>query len=266
MRMPLSSGKRKGASGSYRLLMQATTTLLALQFGVTAMAADLIVSAAASLTNAFTDIGREFERAHPGSKVVFNFGGSGQLLQQIAKGAPVDVLASADQETMDRAQAQGLVEAGTRADFVRNSLVVVVPNSSTLSITTLDDLTRSEIRHIALGNPESVPVGRYSKIVLTASGHWNALQPKFVNTQNVRQSLDYASRGEVEAAFVYRTDAALLPDKVKIAFEAPMQKPIRYPIAAMKLSGNKAGATEFVAFVRSDAAKKILRKYGFLNP
>ena len=250
----------------YRPLMQVTIALLALQFGVSAMAADLIVSAAASLTNAFTDIGHEFERAHPETKVLFNFGGSGQLLQQIVKGAPVDVFASADQETMDQAEAEGLVEVGTRADFVRNSLVVVVPINSTLSVASLNDLTKSEIRHVAIGNPESVPVGRYSKAVLAASGHWNALEPKVVNTQNVRQSLDYVSRGEVEAAFVYRTDAAILPDKVRIVLEVPTQKPILYPIAAIRNSGDKTVAKNFIAFVQSNAGTRICQKYGFGKP
>jgi molybdate transport system substrate-binding protein len=250
----------------YRSIIQTIVALLALQLGVNATAADLIVSAAASLTNAFTEIGHEFESSHAGTKVLFNFGGSGQLMQQIAKGAPVDVFASADQETMDKAEDQGLVEAGTRANFVRNSLVVVVPANSTLSIASLNDLTKSEILHIAVGNPESVPVGRYSKAALTASGHWNALQPKIVNTQNVRQSLDYASRGEVEAAFVYRTDAALLPGKVRIALDVSTQEPILYPMAAMKMSGDKTGSRDFVSFVRSNAGKKILQKYGFGNP
>ena len=240
--------------------------LLALQFGVSAIAADLIVSAAASLTNAFTDIGHEFERAHPDTKVVFNFAGSGQLLQQIAKGAPVDVFASADQETMGKAEARGLVEAGTRADFARNSLVVIVPVHSTFAVASLNDLTKSEIRHIAVGNPDSVPVGRYSKSVLTASGLWNALEPKVVNTQNVRQSLDYVARGEVEAAFVYRTDAAVLPDKVRIVLEVPTTTPVLYPVAIIKGSGGKPEAKEFTAFVRSDAAQKILQKYGFDKP
>lgn len=250
----------------YRPLMKITIALLALQFGAGAMAADLVVSAASSLTNAFTDIGHEFERAHPDTKVVFNFAGSGQLLQQIAKGAPVDVFASADQETMDKAQADGLLEAGTRADFVRNSLVVVVPVDSTLMLASLNDLAKSEIRHIAIGNPDSVPVGRYSKAVLSAAGHWNALEPKMVNTQNVRQSLDYASRGEVEAAFVYRTDAAMLPDKVRVALQVPTQKPILYPIAAIRASSDKTVARDFIAFVQSYAGTKLLQKYGFVKP
>jgi len=178
----------------------------------------------------------------------------------------VDVFASADQETMDRAEAEKVVEAGTRADFVRNSLVIVVPIHSTLSVASLNDLTKSEIRHIAIGNPESVPVGRYSKAVLTASRHWNAVEPRVVNTQNVRQSLDYVSRGEVEAAFVYRTDAAILPDKVRIVLEVPTQKPILYPIAAIRGSGDKTVAKDFIAFVRSNAGTKIFQKYGFGKP
>jgi molybdate transport system substrate-binding protein len=250
----------------YRPIIQVITTVLALQFWVCATAADLVVSAAASLTNAFTDIGHEFERAHPDTKVVFNFAGSGQLLQQIAKGAPVDVFASADQETMDKAEAEGLVAAGTRVDFVRNSLVVIVPSDSVLSIASLNDLTKSEFRHIAIGNPESVPVGRYSKAVLSASGHWNALESKVVNTQNVRQSLDYVARGEVEAAFVYRTDATILPDKVKIALDVPTQKPILYPIAVVKAANDISTAAAFVTYVRSDPGRKILQKYGFGQP
>ena len=250
----------------YRPLMQVTIALLALQFWVSAMAADLIVSAAASLTNAFTDIGHEFERAHPDTKVVFNFGGSGQLLQQIAKGAPVDVFASADQETMDRADKKGLTEPGSRVDFVRNALVVVVPRDAGFSLKSLRELTGNEFRHIAVGNPDSVPVGRYSKSALQASGVWDALQGKIVYTQNVRQSLDYVARGEVEAAFVYRTDAAILPDKVRIALEVPTATPVLYPLAVLKGPSAKTEAKEFVAFVRSDVAQQILQKYGFGKP
>jgi molybdate transport system substrate-binding protein len=250
----------------FRPFMHVTIALLALQFGASAIAADLIVSAAASLTNAFSDIGREFERAHPDTKVVFNFAGSGQLLQQIAKGAPVDVFASADQETMDQAESQGLIETSSRFNFVRNALVVVVPIDSKLSLSSLEQLAKKEFRHIAIGNPDSVPVGRYSKSVLVAAGYWNALEPKMVNTQNVRQSLDYVARGEVEAAFVYRTDAAILPDKVRVALEVPTTKPILYPMATIKGAANISAAKEFIAFVGSDAGRKILQNYGFGKP
>ncbi|HWA14543.1 MAG TPA: molybdate ABC transporter substrate-binding protein [Burkholderiales bacterium] len=231
-----------------------------------AAAADLVVSAAASLTNAFTDIGREFERAHPGTKVAFNFGGSGQLLQQIARGAPVDVFAAADQETMDRAQQQGLLRPGSRADFARNVLVLVIPGGESPGIGSLAELTGDRFRRVAIGNPDSVPVGRYSRSVLMEQGLWEPVKDKVINTQNVRQSLDYVARGEVDAAFVYRTDAALMPEKVKVALEVPTASPVLYPIAVIQDSSQAAAAAAFVAFVRATAGSQILQKYGFLKP
>jgi molybdate transport system substrate-binding protein len=247
-------------------ILRTVIAVAALQGTGSTQAADLVVSAAASLTNAFTEIGKEFERSHPATKVLFNFGGSGQLLQQIAKGAPVDAFASADQETMDQAQSQGLIDAASRYNFVSNALVVVVPKQSRLDLSSLGQQSSGEIGHIAIGNPASVPVGRYSKAVLVAAGQWNSLEPKLINTQNVRQSLDYVARREVEAAFVYRTDAALLPDKVRIALEVPTATPILYPIATIKGASNSAQARQFVQFVHSDAARKILQNYGFGKP
>ena len=128
---------------------------------------ELIVSAAASLTNAFGEIGKKFESANTGRKVVFNFGASGALLQQIDKGAPVDVFASADQKTMDQAAAKGLIISGTRKNFVSNELVLIVPHGAKTPVKTLPDLNASGIGKIALGNPETVPAGRYAQEVLT---------------------------------------------------------------------------------------------------
>jgi molybdate transport system substrate-binding protein len=235
-------------------------------FSGTSPAADLIVSAAASLTNAFTDIGREYEKARPGSRVLLNYAGSGQLLQQMARGAPVDVFASADQETMDKAEKQNLIVRGTRRDFVSNKLVVVVPADSRLDLNALDGLRGAEVKRVALSNPETVPVGRYSKQVLEAAGLWDALKDKTISTTNVRQSLDYVARGEVDAGFVYLTDALILPGRVKVSFEAPPAAPILYPIAAVKGNGNEDRARDFIAFVGGDPAQKILQKYGFGRP
>ncbi|HEX7951790.1 MAG TPA: molybdate ABC transporter substrate-binding protein [Burkholderiales bacterium] len=247
-------------------IARALAAVLALSISVHAAAADLVVSAASSLTNAFTDIAREFENRYRGTKVLVNFGGSGQLLQQIAKGAPVDIFASADQETMDKAQANGLLEAGTRADFVSNALVLVVPKDSTVSVASLADLAKKELQRVAIGNPDSVPVGRYSKSALVAAGLWGAVEQKAISTQNVRQSLDYVARGEVDAAFVYRTDAAVVADKVRIALVVPTTEPILYPVAIVKGSGTKPGARQFAGFLRSDAAQKVMEKYGFGKP
>lgn len=232
----------------------------------TAAATDIIVSAAASLTNAFTDIGKEFEKANSDYKVLFNFAGSGALLQQISRGAPVDVFASADQDTMDKAVAQNLILRSSRADFARNTLVLVSPAKGGVAIADLNGLKDPGVTRIAISNPDTVPVGKYSKGALEAAGLWDAVKDKSVNTQSVRQSLDYVARGEAGAGFVYKTDAAVMPDKVKVLFEVPTKTPITYPIAVVKGNGKEKLAQSFVEFVKTASAQAILAKYGFLKP
>jgi molybdate transport system substrate-binding protein len=234
---------------------------------VSAHAADLTVSAAASLTNAFKDLGPMFEAANPGTQVLFNFGASGALLQQIAKGgAPVDVLVSADQDTMDQAQRQGLVQAGQRRDFASNTLVVVVPASAANVPKAVGDLAQATYQRIAIGLPASVPVGRYTQGVLEAAGLWGAIEPKRVGAHNVRQALDYVARGEVDAGFVYSTDATIMSGKVKVALTVPTEKPILYPAAPLAASPNAAMAAKFVEFVQSPPAQAVLAKFGFGKP
>lgn len=253
-----------------RRLVRATSavafSLVLVGTGAAASAADLTISAAASLTNAFKDMGAAFEKAHPDTKAQFNYGASGALLQQMAKGAPVDVFASADQETMDQAEQQQLVKPGTRINFASNALVVVVPIDAATAPTTLADLTLPVYRRVAIGVPASVPVGRYTKAVLEKAHLWTAVDAKMVGAQSVRQALDYVARGEVEAGFVYATDAALMPDKVKVAFNVPTDKPVLYPIAPLAASQNSAAAQRFVAYVTSPAGQAVLAKYGFGKP
>jgi len=248
-----------------RCKVLAVALVAALSTG-TATGAEIIVSAAASLTNAFTEIGREYEKVNPGQKVNFNFASSGALLQQIARGAPVDVFASADQETMDRAAKQNLIVRTSRHDIVRNTLVVVAPKGAKSVPKSLEDLKDAGIARLAISNPESVPVGRYTKDALEAAGLWDAVKAKSLNTQNVRQSLDYVARGEADAGFVYVTDAAIMPDKVETLFEVPTKTAILYPIAAVKGNGNENFALKFIEYVRSDAGQRILARYGFRKP
>lgn len=237
--------------------------LLTLTASLATQAAELTVSAAASLTNAFRELAPIFEGANPGTKVQFNFGASGALLQQIAKGAPVDVFVSADQETVDRAQAQNLIQPGTRRDFVSNSLVVIVPTGTATVPKALADLAQPGCARIAIGLPASVPVGRYTKSVLEAARLWSAIEPKMVGADTVRQALDYVARGEVDAGFVYATDAAIMPERVKVAFPVPTTKPILYPAAVVVGSPNAAIATKFVEFLSGPQAQGVLAKFGF---
>ena len=231
-----------------------------------ARAADLTVSAAASLTNAFKDLAPAFEAANTGTKVQLNFAASGPLLQQIAKGAPVDVFASADQETMDQAQAQGLVKAEQRRNFVSNALVLVVPAAAAKLPAGLKDLAQPAVTRVAIGLPASVPVGRYTKAVLEAEGLWAAVEPKMIGAQNVRQALDYVARGEVDAGFVYATDAKQGGDKVKTVVEVPVETPVTYPIAVLEAAKDKKDAAAFVAFVTGPKGQAVLAKYGFKKP
>lgn len=229
-------------------------------------AAGLTVSAASSLTESFRDIASAYERAHPGTRVDLNFAASGVLLQQVARGAPVDVLATADTATMDQAAQQDLLAAGSRQLFASNQLVVVVPKAARNAPTSLAALGGAGVQRVAIGNPDSVPVGRYARTALQDAGLWEAMATRTISTQNVRQSLDYVARGEVDAGFVYASDVRAGGERVRQAFAVPLKTPITYPLAVIKDSANAAEARRFVAFVRSPQGLAILGKHGFGAP
>lgn len=229
-------------------------------------AADLTVSAAASLTNAFTEVKDAFMKKYPDVKVTTNFAASNPLLKQIEEGAPVDVFASADQATMDKAAKGGLIDGASRVNFALNDLVLIVPADSTLGLAGPAELKKAEVRKIAIGNPESVPAGRYAKASLAASDLWETLQPKYIMGESVRQTLDYVSRGEVDAGIVYMTDAKQAGDKVKVAAVLSGHEPVSYPIAVIKKTGAPKEAKRFIDFVRGGEGMAILAKYGFAKP
>ena len=234
--------------------------------GGTAAAADITVSAAASLTNAFKEIGAAYEKDHPDDKVLFNFAASDPLVQQIAKGAPVDVFASADQDAMDKAEGLKLLAAGTRKNFVANTLVLITPVNSKHAIKGLNDLQQPAITRITLGNPASVPVGRYTRNALEQAKLWSAVEPKAIYGTSVRQSLDYVARGEVDAGFVYATDAAVQKDKVTVVATIPTTTPVTYPIALIEKGPQVAAGRRFIAYVMAPGAQAVLAKYGFSRP
>ena len=243
------------------------TLFAALSLGTVALhAQEVVVSAAASLTNAFQAVGQAFEKTRPGAKVTFNFAASGPLLAQIQQGAPVDVFASADQETMDRAAKANLLAEGTRADFARNTLVLIVPATAATVPQKLADLGGTGFKHISTGTPSSVPVGRYTMASVQEAGLTAALEPKWIYGESVRQVLNYVARNEVDAGFVYRTDALIEKDKTRIALTVPTTTPVSYPIAQIAASKNVALGKEFVAFVRSDTGQQILEGFGFSKP
>jgi molybdate transport system substrate-binding protein len=178
----------------------------------------------------------------------------------------VDVFASADQKTMDQAQEKGLVIPASRKNFVSNALVLIVPQDSKLAIAGPKDLLTPEVKRVAVGNPASVPAGRYTKGALTKVDLWEKLQPKFIMGESVRQVLDYVGRGEVDAGFVYATDAAIAKGKVKVVATVPGHQPIVYPAALVTASEKKALGQKFLEFLAAPESVAILSKYGFGKP
>lgn len=223
----------------------------------------MTVSAAASLNNAFDEIIKIFNKSHPDLKIHANYAASNPLLRQIVAGAPADVFASADQATMDKAAAAKAINPVSRRNFAQNDLVLIVPagNSKPSDLTDLCQLSR-----IAIGNPDSVPAGRYAKAALEYAGLWDKLQPKCIQAESVRQALDYVARGEVDTGFVYGTDARHLADKVDIALVAGGHEPVSYPIAVTTAATNPEAARQFIDFVLSRQGQAILAKYGFARP
>lgn len=228
-----------------------------------ARAAEMTVSGAASLANAFTEIKSAFEKERPGLIVNTNFAASNPLLRQILEGAPVDVFASADQATMDKAEEAKVIDPATRRNFAANDLVLIVPKGN-LAPKKLDDLLA--VMHIAIGNPQSVPAGRYAREALLSAGLWEKLEPKFIQAASVRQALDYVARGEVGAGIVYGTDARQMADKVDVALVLDGHDPVTYPIALAVTGNNPEAGRQFLEFVLSPKGQAIMEKYGFAKP
>lgn len=224
----------------------------------------LTVSAAVSLKDAFQEIGALY-RERTGVRVSFNFGASGVLQKQIETGAPVDVFASAGALQMDELAAKNLVDGAARRIFARNTLVLITPRDSALGIKSFADLAKPEVRKIAVGNPKTVPAGQYTEEMLQKTNLKNAVEPKLITAEDVRQVLDYVVRGETDAGIVYATDALAAGDKARTAAVADenAHAPVLYPIAVVRDSPQKASAQAFVDLVLSREGQEILRRYGF---
>lgn len=232
--------------------------------GSTAQAPDLIVLAASSLTDALNEIGPAYTAAtHRGVKL--SYAASSALARQIEAGAPADVFMSADTEWMDYLQTRNLIDTGTRRNVLGNSLVLISPADSTVTIRIKPHFALAKLLgggRLATGNPESVPVGKYAKAALTNLGVWSEIQDKVAPADNVRAALALVARGEAPLGIVYRTDA-LVEKKVRIVatFPASSHEPIIYPVATTVHP--KDGAADFVKFLSSPAARAIFAKYGF---
>jgi molybdate transport system substrate-binding protein len=227
-----------------------------------ANAAEVNVYAAASLTDVLREIAVNYEK-QTSDKIVFNFGASSLLARQISEHAPADIFFSADEAKMDELQKAGLIVTETRRDLLSNSLVITVPNESNLAIASPDQLSKTQ--KIAIADPRAVPAGIYTKEYLSGIGLWEKLESKMVPTENVRAALAAVESGNVDAGFVYKTDANI-SKKVKIAFSVPIEKgpAIRYPVAIIKEGKSNGAAESFLRYLESEDARKLFERYGFI--
>ena len=225
---------------------------------------EILVSAAASLTDVLNEIGRGYQSKSKNT-VKFNFGPSSGLARQIDEGAPADIFFSADLKQMDNLDKKDRLEPGTRNNLLSNQLVMIVPADSKLALKSPRDLLKSDVKKIALAEPSSVPAGLYSQKYLSEEGLWNKVEGKVVPVQDVRATLASVESGNVEAGFVYKTDAAI-SKKIKIVYEVPLHKgpKITYPVALVKESKRKDTARDFMRYIQTPGSKELFKKYGFV--
>jgi len=222
-----------------------------------------MVFAAASLTDALKQVAADYEKSS-GDQVVFNFAASGTLERQIEAGAPADIFFSADETKMDALAAKGLLVNDSRHDLLGNALVIVTPAENT-AIHSPSDLTNAAVQRLALGELKSVPAGAYAKAWLEKLSLWPALESKVIPCENVRAVLAAVETGNVDAGIVYKTDAAI-SKKVKVAYEVPAADApkISYPLALLKDAPQPEAAKKFIAYLDSEAATAVFKKFGFV--
>ena len=225
---------------------------------------EILVSAAVSLKEAFGEIAPRYQAA-TGVKVVFIFGGSGELARQIEFGAPADVFASAGELEMDQLAAKGLIDLQSRADFAENTLVLIVPAATDSPAASFSDLAQSKFERIAIGNPQTVPAGHYAEEALKNNRLSDVVGRRLILAENVRQVLEYVASGEVDAGLVYSTDLSMARGRVKVLAAAPQGTygPIRYPIAIVKNSPHHDAARKFLELVLGADGQLVLQKHGF---
>ncbi len=231
-----------------------------------ARAEEVLVFAAASLTDVLGEIAGSYEAAS-GDHATLSLGASSILERQIEEGAPADLFVSADEAKVERLAGKGLLAPGTRRDLLSNRLVIVVAAERGVAVTSAADLAAARVRVLALAEPQTVPAGIYAKEYLQRAGLWVQVADKVVPTENVRAALAAVESGNADAAIVYATDLAIARD-VRVAYEVPLELTPRivYVVAVPRDAPHPAAARRLLDFLGSDSAGAIFRRYGFLLP
>lgn len=224
----------------------------------------ITVSAASDLRFAFEEIGEAFEE-ETGIEVDFNFGSTGQLAQQIASGAPVDVFAAANVAYIDDLAAEDLVIEDTRTLYARGQIVLWTRADSPLEVETIDRLADDDIDRIAIANPDHAPYGTAAREALISAGIWDSIQDKLVLGENISDTLRYAETGNVDIAIV-ALSLAIPGDGIWTLVPQELFTPLDQEMAVIAGTPHEEEARAFVAFVSSERGREIMREYGFLLP
>ncbi len=226
----------------------------------------LTVAGAADLTPAFQELGVLFT-AQTGIEVVFNFGSTGQLTQQIEQGAPVDVFAAANQSYIRDLEQAGLVIPDTVALYAQGRITLWTRADSPLTFATLDDLAQEGVNRIAIANPEHAPYGVAAREALESVGLWETLQPKLILGENVAQTLQYAETGNVDVAIVALSLSIAAGDTGRyVLLPKEVHNPLDQALAVVRSTQHEAEARQFATFVNSEAGRAVMRRYGFILP
>lgn len=223
--------------------------------------AEITVAAASDLTPAFEEIGREFQASH-GTKVVYVFGSTGLLTRQIENGAPFDVFAAANVSFIDQLDQKGLILPGTKRIYGRGRITLWTTSNSPLRIEKIEDLTHAGVARIAIANPDHAPYGQAAREALESARLWDAVRPKLVYADNIRQTLQYAETGNVEVAIVALSLSVQSQGRWVLVPEE-LHKPLDQGMGVIKGTNNEAAARAFSDFVNGDKGREIMKKYGF---
>lgn len=222
---------------------------------------ELLISAASSLSEAMQAAEKEFQKEHPEVELAFNYGSSGKLRNQIQQGAPADLFLSASAKDMEQLSDDGLIIEETAQNFAQNRLVLA--SAEKLDGSDLEKLLVGSEKMIAVGEPESVPVGSYTKEALTRLGLWEDIEGRLIFAKDARQVLSYVESGNAEIGFIYSSDAQI-STKIETIVDVPQNgQEIIYPAAVIKGSGNPRAADYFLEFLLSDRGQELLGSYGF---
>jgi molybdate transport system substrate-binding protein len=224
----------------------------------------LTVSAAADLTPAFEELGALF-RNETGIEVIFNFGSTGQLTQQIEQGAPVDLLAAANVTFVEDLERKNLVLSDTKALYAQGRITLWTRNDNPLRLERVEDLAQDEVRRIAIANPEHAPYGEAARQALQSAGIWDRVSSRLVFGENVRQTLQYAETGNVDAAIV-ALSLSIHSSGRWILISEKLHQPLNQALAVIRGTRHEAEARSFATFINSPQGRVIMRKYGFILP